>query len=207
MLLFLIFLIFYIFLFNRIQVKNSDKIILDNSLLKSSKFNGRKSLFIYIKILVNYFQMIAIANALQLKWPYQIQVFMKNTSFVGGFSSEIFSFECLLDDFELHPFYMKTGFLLILPFALFLIAFIVLLIIYLKNHKSQVSRFIVVVVCISIFFQPSIVFQIFNNISCTKIDGKHYITKEMTIDCDDENYREWVIFSFFKQMLLINLDL
>ena len=166
----------------------------------SRVFDSKKEISVYLKILLNYLQMISIIQSLELKWPFYVSNYLNIYSNLGGVSTQIISFDCLLQDsnIEIESIYIQTILAIILPFAIFLISIIALGVKYFRNIKikkqqSQKTRFVVVVIVVSIFLQPSIIKTLFDNITCKQIDDSKYLKANFLINCESSSQKTWVI--------------
>lgn len=186
------------------SIKQSDALIRMMSIFTAAKensnislgeilFNPKKQVSVFLKIFLNYSQMISILQAFDLKWPIEIKTFFNVYSNAGGISSDVVSFDCLVKDekFSLDAIYLKTIIFNIIPMSAFCVAFGILLLIYLQRGKSQTIRFIVVVVVTCIFLQPTIIKLLFDNLICRKIDHRNFLKEKLIVDCDEEGYKQW----------------
>ena len=157
----------------------------------------KKEMSVYLKILLNYLQMISIIRSLELKWPFYVGNYLNIYANFGGVSTQILSFDCLLQDYsiETESIYIQTILAVSLPFTIFLISIVALVLLCLKNkktRKTQKTRFIVVVIVVSIFLQPSIIKTLFDNITCKQIDDSQYLKENFLIDCETNSQKTWV---------------
>lgn len=199
-------------------MKQSEKLIkefslnesMDNKLVSQQL---KKGLSIYMKILLNYLQMITIVQSFELKWPFYVRNYLNAFSTVGGgISTQVISIDCLLNDYDLSivPLYGQTFILSVLPFVIYISAAVVLFVITIFKRKNQGIRFVVVVIVVSVFLQPSIIKILFDNLSCKTIDQNSYLTQDMSIECDSDSHMTWVKFLFlhyriFSRWLFLSL--
>ena len=89
------------------SVKQSDKMVETLRSFKSEAgklkqdsvtFSPQKGVSVYLKILLNYLQMISIIESLQLKWPIYVQNYLNVYANIGGVSTEVLSLDCFLQD-------------------------------------------------------------------------------------------------------------
>lgn len=164
------------------------------------KFDMKKGLSIYQKIFLNYIQMIAIINGLDLKWPNYLKDFYNVFTNVSGASGQLLSIDCVLYDhgFQGETIYPKTILTIIFPFAIIAGAFIIIYLFYLiKKKKNQIiNRLFSAVIITSVFFQPSIIQKLYQNLSCKTMGKGKFIASVLTIECYTDDYNYWV--SFFK---------
>ena len=141
--------------------------------------------------------MVSIIQGMELKWPFYVRNYLNVYSNVGGVSTQILSFDCLLQDYNIttESIYIQTVLTLILPFAIFFISMISLFLIFLRTKKTKTQqniRFIVIVIVVSIFLQPSIIKVLFDNLTCEKIEDSNYLKINLLINCDSSYQNEWV---------------
>ena len=171
-------------------------------------FNSAKSLSIYIKIFINYAQMVSIIHSLELKWPYYVANYLKITGNVGTISSELLSLDCLIYDYEINmsPIYL-IALMNILIYAIFLLIassyFMMRQI--LLNKKRQINKLIILAVVLSIMIQPNSIRETSNFFNCQEIENKSYLIRQISIVCYTSDHKEWV----FKKLKLkfLNLNL
>ena len=179
----------------RVSLKQSE------NLIKLQKYNDadiKIALSIYMKILLNYIQMISIIQSFNLQWPSYVESYLEIFTKMGGVSTQVISPDCLLQDYniDVENIYIQTALILLLPFGIFLIAYIILTLSYLMRKKNRGFRFIVIIIVVSIFVQPAVIKSLFNNLKCKKIENHQYLYANMMIDCNSESHLRWVFFFF-----------
>ena len=155
----------------------------------------KKTLSIYLKILLNYLQMLSIMQAFELKWPFYVRNYLNFFSSVGGgISAQAISVDCLLEDYHLDivSLYAQTVVISILPFFVYVVTLTILGFIYFKTKKSQTIRLVVIVIVVSIFLQPSILKMLFDNLQCKNIENSSFLIQNMAVSCDEDSYTSWV---------------
>jgi hypothetical protein len=160
------------------------------------RFDMKKGLSIYQKIFLNYIQLIAIINGLDLKWPNYLKDFYNVSSNVSGGSGQLLSLDCVLYDygFQGETIYPKTILTIIFPFAIIFVAFgIILLLFLLKKKRNQMNRYFCSIIITSVFFQPSIIQKLYENLSCKTMGNSKYVSSVLTLECYTESYNLWVI--------------
>lgn len=162
----------------------------------SSVFDLKKGTSIYQKILLNYLQMIAIVQSMDLRWPFYLRGYLGIYSNIGGASGQALSFDCLLynANIDVESLYAQTIVVNLFPLILIFIAVLVLIVIFFINKKkrNQFVRFLSIVIIISVFFQSSIIQKLFQNLSCKQIDNKKYLAISMNLECNNDSNKEWV---------------
>lgn len=188
----------FIFIMIFFSLRNSER------LMRQSKGN-RDSMIVNLntsinmKILMNYVQMIAIVSNFNFNWPFYVSDYLNFFANVGGgISSQVISFDCILFQYNIkyEALYVQTLFVSVLPFVICFFSGLVLIINYLKSKNSQMIRFIIIVIIVSIFLQPTIIKSLFDNLSCKTLDNGSFLIHDMMIDCDSDSYSNWV-FSIF----------
>ena len=166
---------------------------------RENSFDAKKDMSIYLKIFMNYIQMISIINSLELKWPFYVKNYLNVFSNMGGISTQVLSIDCLLQDYgiETKAIYIQTLLILILPFAIFFLSFLFLSCLFLKQKKTQQTRFIVILIVVSIFLQPTIIKGLFDNFSCEKIENNQFLKVNRLIDCKSNFHKQWVCYNIY----------
>ena len=151
-------------------------------------------LSIYLKLFLNYLQMVSIIQSLELNWPFYVRNYLNLYSNIGGVSTQIISFDCLLQNYKIkiEPVYIQTLLTLFLPFGIFFITLAILLLLFIVKRRSQLIRFIVTIVVVSIFLQPPIIKALFDNLICKQIENNQVLQIDMTIDCNSDGHYKWV---------------
>jgi hypothetical protein len=158
------------------------------------QFNIKKGGSIYLKILMNYLQIIAIIHSIDLRWPFYTNDFLKANSQAASVTNEVLSFDCIIHDYEIQqePIHIKAMIGVIMPFVMFFAIFVMFLLNFLKTGKSQKNRIIMSLVVLCIFLQPSVLKQLFDNLNCKRIGDEIFLTKQMNLKCNDDSHQKWV---------------
>lgn len=173
-----------------VQIKGKN-----NKKNQAPPFNIKKGASIYLKILMNYLQIIAIIQSIDLRWPYYAKDFLKANSQITNFTNELLSFDCIIYDYDIQqqPIHIKALIGVMLPIIMFFaILNIFLLNYFFQNRKSQKNRIIMSLVVICIFLQPSILKQLFDNLNCKQIGTENFLSKQMNLKCNEESHQRWV---------------
>lgn len=201
-------------------MKNSEKILKEERSLSDSSprrssisyvrttAGFKQSMSLNLKILMNYIQIITIMQEFEMKWPFYARNYLKFfASMGGGLSPQVISFDCVFDDHDINIYslYAQTFVMSLLPLAIYVIAGVVLLVFFFTTRNPQMIRFIVVLIVVSLFLQPSIINTLFQNLSCRQIDNGNYLTKNLDISCDSDSYKNWVILGVFNSFCDFNL--
>lgn len=168
------------------------------------KLEGGKSISIYIKILINYSQMVGIIRDLQLKWPYYVDNFFNVMMSFGFISTGIMNFDCFVSDLQLETstIYLKM---------LFSLAFYILFIFggvsfflfrrFVMKKKKQFNKFIMFFLILSIMIQPNSIKEGTDLFVCQKVgDQKSYLVNQMSEECYTSNHIFWVSFFLMKKI-------
>lgn len=173
-------------LMNKIQIASTQ-----------TKLTFKIEISILEKILINYLQSLSILKALRLKLPEFINDFLGIFSSIGNASESMISLECFAkqNKIGLSSFYVKTIFNLIIPFVAFLI---IILGIIIKKKSFSKNEFLISFIVVCVFFQPSIIYNLFDYFSCKTIDKDSYLNKSIQIKCNSDNFQNWVFFICLK---------
>lgn len=166
---------------------------------ESLKLGGGKSLSIYIKILINYSQMIGVIKDLQLKWPYYVFSFFNVIMNFGFISTGIVNIDCFVSDLQINTptIYIKVLFTLTfyILFVIGGIAFFSFRSVVLRKTK-QFNRFVMFFLVLSIMLQPNSIKEGTDLFVCQKVSDKSYLVKQMSEECYTEYHIDWVTLFF-----------
>ncbi|CAG9311412.1 unnamed protein product [Blepharisma stoltei] len=148
---------------------------------------------IYIKIFVNYLQLVMLMSTFDLSWPSTVLEIFAVQNNAGSISDQIFSFDCFLDSGNgQNDIYFKK--LVIMAAVPIFIGFCSLLfwsLIALHRHdRSSFKNNLVSTIVILLFlFHPNLVKTMFSVFSCREIDsGEYWLVDNLNIRCWDERH-------------------
>lgn len=183
--------------FDRISTKNAEKVINKICQKKDGLAIDRESASIYIKIILNYIQMMAILSSFDFNWSNHSKNFLNGVSSLGiDFLNNMISFKCLAISYEIttNSFYIQTFLVTILPFLVIFISWLILIIFSFWKQKSQKIRFYIIVIIVCVLFQSPIVKILLENTSCINIENISYLKKDTEIFCDSDSHKFWVFY-------------
>lgn len=185
----------------RFSIKESEKMFCSQSIAsfsninEGSKLGGGKSISIYIKILINYSQMVGVIKDLQLKWPYYVFSFFNVIMNFGFISTGIVNIDCFVSDLQINTPIIYNKVLFTLAFyVLFLIGGIAFFsfrsFVLIKN--KQFNRFVMFFLILSIMIQPNSIKEGTDLFVCQKVNDKSYLVKQMSEECYTQDHIYWV---------------
>ncbi|CAG9321984.1 unnamed protein product [Blepharisma stoltei] len=157
----------------------------------NSAYKPKSLSSIYIKILINYFQLISLTTTFSLSWPnYVKELFsiQNNASFI---SDQIFSFDCFLYHNkafweETAIYYQKLFIMAILPFSIPLISAIYWLFVSLvkKSFSLAWNNIVTNSIIASFLIHPSLIKYYFSSFDCTELDdNKYWLISDLNLRC------------------------
>lgn len=164
-----------------------------------------------MKEILNYSQIIAIILAINFKWPTYVMSYFQIPSFLGSLSNNTISLNCLIYDFNINESVVHLKFLMfaLMPFlAWIILVFIHFLKARIKNQKISLEKLFAYLIIIGNYLQPLILQNIFDNLKCEKLNQKSFLAKDMNLECDSENHKNWVytfVIKFLNSQLIIDL--
>ena len=157
----------------------------------------------YLKIFLNYLQLVSISNSLDLKWSDLLIGYFNGNLLLSGSVLKVFSLECLFP--KQNIVYLNALIMSVFPLALFL--FIIVfwfchshfkIRIFLKNLNKLIATAVIALFTI----QPPIINDLINIISCKEIDaGKFYISSYLAEECNTDNHKLWTYLLFYPAFL------
>ncbi|CAG9322004.1 unnamed protein product [Blepharisma stoltei] len=160
---------------------------------KNSAYKPKLLTSVYIKILINYIQLIAITTTFSLSWPsYVKELFsvQNNASFI---SNQVFSFDCLLyyyEDFKGDNiiYYQKLFLLAIVPISIPIISATFWFLIYLwkRSFEFFIENLVSTSIVAAFLVYPSIIKYYLSSFNCRELDyGKEWLIDDLNLRCWD----------------------
>ncbi|CAG9309876.1 unnamed protein product [Blepharisma stoltei] len=160
---------------------------------RRSAFKPTSLASIYIKIFMNYLQLVMLVTTFNLKWPSLVwKVFaIQNTA--GSANDQIFSFDCFLQikDEPDQYYYSKLILMSLAPLVIALVSLTVWILIYTKRKNLRHFRNDYISTCVILLFliHPNIVKMMFGAFSCKQINsGERWLTVDYDIRCWDSKH-------------------
>jgi hypothetical protein len=153
-----------------------------------------KSLFsVYIKIFMNYLQLVFLATTFNLSWPRLVLDMFAIQQQAGGFTEQIFSIDC---EVRSDSYFNSVRLMTFLPLIISAVVTAIWLMLSrfrkIIDLKSKLSMS-----CIILFFliHPSIVKKVFTIFNCTQIEPHSYwLTADLSVKCWDTDHSSVVYF-------------
>ena len=149
---------------------------------------------VYLKILVNYLQLVMMTAAFELDWPnYVKELFLVQES-AGSVSDQIFSIDCFLEDETDSTdaiFFNKVLFMSLLP----VIVTVPALIFWGMMSCTKITlnymkeEFVCTLIVLIFLVQPNIIKVMFKAVNCIEIDsGEYWLVEDLDIKCWDDKH-------------------
>ena len=154
----------------------------------------KRKIAVNIRILLDYVQFFSISQTLKMEWPIYFKDYLKFFAYLS-LVDKIISLDCISEDFDIkfESIYVKSLIVTIAPFLLCFFNFTFFLI-FSRKKKYRAIKIIVVIFVICTFFQPSIISQLLEILSCVEIDGLKYLSANLEYECYVEEHMKWVDF-------------
>lgn len=153
----------------------------------------------YLKIFLNYIQLVSISKGLDLKWSEFILDFFNINLLLSGSMFKVLSIDCLFPGTKMVYFNALVSSLV--PFFLFVLIFFIWFCIsrFKIEIFAQNMNKIITSLAITIFtLQPGIINALLSMISCKEIDkNKFYISSYLTEECSTEAHHLWTSLLFY----------
>ena len=147
---------------------------------------------IYIKIFINYIQLVYLTTQFNLAWPdFLLGLFQVQESTANA-SEQMFSLDCFLEEnsYEKSYFY-KTVIMALLPGVAWALSGLVWgAIAYFKSKKSYLQKELVATMIVLFFLvHPTLVKVMFSVFACREIEGQGYwLVENLDIQCWDNTH-------------------
>ena len=172
--------------------------IIKFSLISAQKINSNLSVF--LKIFVNYLQLVAATSSFNMDWPgYALALFSTHND-AANVGTRIFSFDCLLDtgnnDNQADAFYIKIILIALMPLGIIagsLLFWGLLAIIF--QRKAYIKQHFINSIVVSFFVaHPSIVTFSFDVFNCRELNpGEYWLDSALNIRCWDKLHTRYAL--------------
>ncbi|CAG9318584.1 unnamed protein product [Blepharisma stoltei] len=165
---------------------------------RQSAFKPKSHVSIYIKIFLNYIQMVILASTFKLKWPDEVVEVFKIQLQSDYVHQQMYSFQCLFQSNSSQSLvYFRTLIIvaLIPVFMVILSLFFWLVFKCIKKSKSTFwDDFISTCIILLFLIHPNIVKTMFASMNCTEInDGEYWLETDLDIRCWDHDHIFYVL--------------
>ncbi len=165
---------------------------------------------IYLKILLNHFQLAVLTINLAFNWPRMTEEFLSFQKDAGSLSEQISNIDCLLydnyDNVSLSDIYfIKIICMALLPLFQICIALIIWgsIALYKQTTKIISQEFVSSVIILLFVTHPILVKFLFSSISCKELEpGEYWVRDHTSIRCWD-NEHSFYFYSFVLPGILI----
>ncbi|CAG9330612.1 unnamed protein product [Blepharisma stoltei] len=160
---------------------------------RNSAYKPKSVQSIYIKIFVNYLQIVMLVTTFDLQWPSSVTQLFSIQNDTGSVSEQVFSFDCFLDTGQGNDqvYFNKLIIMSIIPTIIALVSIIFWgsVAIYKKTLKSFKNDLISTIVILLFLFHPNLVKSMFAVFSCREIDaGEYWLVQDLDIRCWDNRH-------------------
>ena len=169
-----------------------------------SAYKERSITSIYLKILVNYLQIVSLTIEFELDWPKLAKKMFSAQRKASSGSEQFLSFDCFISGY-LNPFFGKVFILTIVPLFCFILSLIFWVIKYLKTKPDLIKeKFIGTVIVQFFFFYPYIIRLNFLTFYCTKLDNDdYYLNSYMNIKCWESSHLIFTLAVVIPSIILV----
>ena len=153
--------------------------------LKSAR-KPRSLYSVYLKLLMNYLQLVMLMGAFNLNWPTLTKEMLNIQDQAGSFSEHLFTFDCLTDNFdENDAFFTKLILLSCTPITFFLLSSLCWLFIAVIKRSGEVVKNELVGSAVVLFFlvHPSVMRVLFLAFNCEEVRPGEYWVVGLYIRC------------------------
>ena len=152
-------------------------------------------LAIYVKIMMNYVQMMIISASLNMNWPNYTATFLNMQIMVGNAAEQIFSVDCMLQMIETDRLlFVKITLVSILPLVLLVIAVAAWLIIEIcKSITLLKEKLVATFVMVLFLLHTTITKSAFAVFPCKELKaGEQWLEKDLDQRCWDFSHTRFV---------------
>ncbi|CAG9326024.1 unnamed protein product [Blepharisma stoltei] len=160
---------------------------------RNSAYKPKSIESVYIKIFVNYLQLVILITTFNLEWPDTVLQLFSVQSSAGSVSDEVFSFDCFLDTGEgmEQVYFNKLIIMSVIPIAIGCgsLLFWVCMMLHRGNFLTFTNDLVSTIVILLFLIHPNLVKVMFSSFSCREIDvGEFWLVDNLEIRCWDDNH-------------------
>ncbi|CAG9326023.1 unnamed protein product [Blepharisma stoltei] len=164
---------------------------------RNSAYKPKSLQSVYIKIFVNYLQLVVLITTFNLSWPDTVLNIFSIQTNAGSVSDEIFSFDCFLNTGKDNKkvYFKKLMIMSLIPIMIGCGSFLFWTFIkwYRKSFESFFNDFISTVVILLFLIHPNLVKSMFSSFSCREIEaGEFWLVDNLNIRCWDGNHMFYI---------------
>ena len=163
----------------------------------SSALRPRELTSVYLRILMNYLQLVMLTSTFNLNWPNEVKSLLSAQESAGTATAQIFSFDCYMSELSTtNVIYQKLTLMFVLPVFIVVISFLFWGVLAVKRSDFSVIRNQMVSTIIILLFlaHPSLVQSIFSILSCSEIDpGESWLVADPSIRCWQEEHMFYTV--------------
>lgn len=161
-------------------------LVIKMSLISAHKVSSQFS--IYLKIFVNYLQLVSVTASFDLDWPVNISQLLDSQKSAGNISEEIFSLECFQsgEENKQEAFFMKLIVVSCIPILILMSSTLIWTLLALCYSRWTYLKYQMVNSLAVAFFMmhPNIFHVAMNYLNCREIDpGEFWLSSYLTIRC------------------------
>ncbi|CAG9321390.1 unnamed protein product [Blepharisma stoltei] len=163
-----------------------------------SAFKPKKLTSIYIKIMLNYLQMVILTSTFKLNWPSEVLEIFQVQSSTDYVYQQLYSFECLLQEESSRDllYYKSLILISLLPLFMAILALIIWIIIKFKQKSFKNFWDDYCSTCIILLFlvHPGIVKKMFASFNCTEINyGEYWLEEDLDVRCWNDDHIFYIL--------------
>jgi predicted outer membrane repeat protein len=147
-----------------------------------SVYKPKSLLSIYLKILLNYVQLVLLTTTFNLDWPSQVLALFTVQQTAGGVSDNVVSLDCVVGE---SSYLLMLTFLSLLPIVVLFLAGIVWFALKrLRNTQNAGSKCVMTFIVLLFLIHPNLVKRNFSMFDCVEVeDGEYWLQAELSIRC------------------------
>ncbi|CAG9330614.1 unnamed protein product [Blepharisma stoltei] len=160
---------------------------------RNSAYKPKSVQSIYIKIFVNYLQLVMLMTTFHLQWPSSVSQLFLVQNDTGSVSQEFFSYDCFLDEGQGNNqvYFSKLVIMSIIPIIIAIISVLFWgsVAIYKKTLTSFKNDLTSTIVILLFLYHPNLVKSMFAMFSCREIEeGEYWLIDNLDIRCWDDRH-------------------
>lgn len=154
----------------------------------------RSELAIFLKIMLNYVQMIMVASSLNINWPNFVAKFLRGQQMAGNAADQMMSIECILKQMsQQNVYYTNLAVYLAVPGVMMLLCVLFWMCVSWKVERAA-QKLVATLVLVIFVLHTSITKAMFSIFTCRELlPGEFWLVSNISIRCWDRDHVQGIL--------------
>jgi len=154
----------------------------------------RSELSIFLKIMLNYMQMIMVASSLNINWPNFVAKFLRGQQQAGNAADQLMSIECILKQMSKgNVYYSNLAVYVVTPGAMMVLCLVFWVCASWKVERAS-QKLIATLILVIFVLHTSLTKALFSIFTCRELlPGQFWLVSNISIRCWDREHVQGIL--------------